>query len=193
MPDRDDLTGVEALLQGISLRAIELPANNIPEDGRAYTYQADAGELERLGQVIGHGAFRSLVISYGVAPFRKNLVRMTSKLTGEITQTCGISLVEVQNLLDDEAVTLFVPERKFEEMANLDDDDVLCDENFEPINDRRLEIGRVLYEQLVGAVDPYPRVAGVEFDPASGSDGELGNAEEGPFAALSKLKKDVKN
>jgi len=193
MSDRDNLTGVDELLQGISLRAIELPANNIPEGGRAYTYEANAGELERISQVIGHGAFTSLVISYHVTPFRKNLVRMTSKLAGEITQTCGISLVPVQTRFEDEAVTLFVPERKFEEMLNLEDDDVLSDENFEPINDRRLGIGHVLYEQLVGAVNPYPRAPGVEFDPAVGGDGEMDTSEEGPFAALARLKKDIKN
>ena len=193
MPNSNKVTVSEALIQDIALRGLEIPSSNIPEEGREYTYQADEAELKRLSQVIGLGMFRSLHVTYTVLPFKKNMVRMTSTMMAEIDQICGVSLEPLNSNFNDEAVTIFVPERKLDDMLELDDANIISDENFESIVDRRLEVGRVLYEQLVSGLDPYPRAQGVEYDPETGGDGEIDQVQESPFAVLAELKKAPKN
>ena len=57
---------------------------------------------------------------------------------------------------------------------------------FEPIEHGRIDVGRIVYETLSAAVDPYPRKAGAEF--AADEVGGPLVGDYGPFAALKKLK-----
>ena len=59
----------------------------------------------------------------------------------------------------------------------------------EPMTDGRIEAGKLIYEILSAALEPYPRKPGVEFDWV---DPKLKDAgDQGPFAALAKLKRET--
>lgn len=193
MPKHNPTVVSDDLLMQLKLCKIELPVQDVPANGREWRYQADEPELHELSNIIGLGKLGSLEIIYEVSHFRKNSFKMTSDIKLEIEQSCVITLNPVTSKLHDIAATRFVPQHIFEEITNSDEDDILEDDNLEPIADSRLNIGRILYEQITGAINPYPRAPGVEFDPASGADPNDDGADLGPFAGLAKLKKSDSN
>jgi uncharacterized metal-binding protein YceD (DUF177 family) len=58
------------------------------------------------------------------------------------------------------------------------------DESPEEIESSRYDLAEPVLEELLLAIDPYPRAPGVAFEPA----GEAKSPEESPFAVLKQLK-----
>ncbi len=56
----------------------------------------------------------------------------------------------------------------------------------EPIEHGLIDAGRIVFETLSAAVDPYPRKAGAEFH--ADAVATTASSEAGPFAALKELK-----
>jgi hypothetical protein len=64
--------------------------------------------------------------------------------------------------------------------------DVHDEPDLEPIVAGRIQVGRVLFECLAGAIDLFPRKPGATFEvPEEGTQA----GAEGPFASLAKIKR----
>jgi hypothetical protein len=61
--------------------------------------------------------------------------------------------------------------------------EALAAAELEPIVHDRIEVGRIVYEHVAAALDPYPRKEGASLEQADPEAGE----RESPFAVLSKL------
>lgn len=180
----------DELLGGLVLYKLQMGVKDIPAAGIEGCYMAQNGEMKAISELIGLGRFRAIKIEYKIAPLREDLYKMVAELDADIRQSCVVSLEEMDNHIDEQFQTEFVSGVTFQEMINALEDDLMGDVNLEPIIDGRLEIGRVLYEQLAGAVPPYPRRPEAEF---CGNGNDKYSAEEvigGPFAALAQMKKD---
>ena len=68
--------------------------------------------------------------------------------------------------------------------------EILSEPEIEPLRDGRIEVGRVVFETLAAALDPYPRRADAAFEWTDPRD--AGGAEKAsPFAVLRSLKRDT--
>jgi hypothetical protein len=103
-------------------------------------------------------------------------------------QTCVVTL---EPLLNDVAATFKVdywPETDMPEPSG-GEVDFNEDTDLEPIAGGRIEVGRIVFQALAGAIDLFPRKPGVTFEPQESAQ-DLGGdpGGEGPFSALSKFK-----
>jgi uncharacterized metal-binding protein YceD (DUF177 family) len=96
------------------------------------------------------------------------------ELEARVTRVCVVSLDEFETAVAEEFRVRFVP-------AGLESDEIDPDADDEiPYAGGEIDLGEAAAEQLALALDPYPRMPGVEL-PETGE-----AAVEGPFAALRK-------
>jgi uncharacterized metal-binding protein YceD (DUF177 family) len=159
---------------------------------RAATVEECAAVADALGIV----SCEALDVRYAVNPRSAGRFRVTGHLEARVTQACIVSLDPVVETLSEDFEVEFRPEaatRASRRIAGAGDDpeadaSILDADEIETIENGRLDVGRIVYECLATALDPYPRAAGVELEQSeAGGD----NAEAShPFAALAKLKRD---
>ena len=176
-------------LLGLDMLNLLLPVRNIPDSTYERTYRATEDELKNLSKLLGLGELSHVKISYSVAAVGNRSFRMKSDIKAEINQICVFTLVPIVNLINDQAATKFVRRKTFEEIIEQDEDEIVSDDNLEPYDDAQLEIGRVLYEQLVGSIDCFPRAPDAMLDQLAYRGNGTDEADAGPFAALAGRKK----
>ncbi len=123
--------------------------------------------------------------------FESGMVRVKGTLTAQVVQTCVVSLEPVAATVCESFSALFAPDvPEFEPDVTLDpfapDED--CPE---PLIDGEIDIGELTAQHLSLALDPYPRVAGLEFCGFADEEQEPApeRASPSPFAALRTLKR----
>jgi hypothetical protein len=97
-------------------------------------------------------------------------------------------VVTLEPLLNDVAASFkvdFWPETEMPEPSGGAVDMQEDEADLEPIVAGRIEVGRVVFESLAGAIDLFPRRPGVTFEqPEDGG----GSSRPSPFAALARIK-----
>jgi uncharacterized metal-binding protein YceD (DUF177 family) len=105
-------------------------------------------------------------------------------IEADVTQQCVVSLDPVPSRLSIPLTVEFVPPS---DQSDGEDStaliDPFADVDVEPIDNGRLDVGRIVMEEIASSLDPYPRRPESTFD---WSDEKAGEAS--PFAALAKLK-----
>lgn len=164
---------------------------DLSEAGDEIAIRAAAGELPLLAewaQVDRMDRFEALVTLRRLSP---NRFRYDAELNADFEQTCVVSLQPVPTRLKRHfsRVLQLRPRahRQREEEAeavglltlSAGDDEVP-----EELDSPRYDLAAPLLEELLLAIDPYPRAEGVEF---ARSD-EAPEVRESPFAALKRLK-----
>ncbi|HEX2525538.1 MAG TPA: DUF177 domain-containing protein [Geminicoccus sp.] len=115
-------------------------------------------------------------------PVHGDSVRLKGKLTAQVTQTCVVTLEPIPVELTAEFERLYVPGWKPE----MEGDEEAVDAeapDMEPLEGDSIDLGEAVVEELSLALDPYPRLPGVEVD----EDGEADRPN--PFQALSALRR----
>ena len=175
----------------LELAQLTVTVRDAAKGGFKGQYRADRAECERLGSLIDLGEITEFQADYQIEPSKSGRFRMTAQLRGRISQNCVASLKVLDNDIEEEFTVLFVSERRFAEIINESQLDPESDDDFEPYGDGTLKVGRVIYEHLVGAIDPYPRADDGEFDRDIGGLPDHEDEVEGPFSVLADLRKDV--
>ncbi len=161
------------------------PVSSVGSRGVSADREATHPERERLKTELDILSVDAFHARYRVTP-ESGGFRMTGSYTAKISQACVVTLEPVpQNISETIAVSFIPPNRipapEDKERSVLDQPDI------EILTGDTLEAGRVLFELLSAALDPYPRKGEAEFswqDPKE----KPGEAETlHPFAALSKL------
>jgi hypothetical protein len=172
--------------------AWEHAVQDIPEAGLSIERSATAAECDAVAQALEQPGCRSLQVRYKLAPRGSGHVHLSGSLQAQMEQTCVVTL---EPLLNDVAATFKVdywPETEMPEPSG-GEVDFNEDTDLEPIVAGRIEVGRVVFQALAGAIDLFPRKPGVTFEPPdpaqdfgqdSGGDPRAG----GPFSALEKFK-----
>ena len=99
---------------------------------------------------------------------------------------CVVTLEPVSAVARDELDVELWPAEDIGPMAE-GEHSVLEADTPEPIENGRIDIGRIVYEHLAASLDPYPRKADASFDeikPVGAAD----DKPESPFAVLARLK-----
>ena len=161
---------------------------DIPETGLASDRIAAPDELDGLARALDLIACRGLAAHYAIAPAGMGRYRLTGTLRAEVSQACVVTLEPVSGTIEEAFEQAFWPQ---EDMPAPRSGEVNLDEapDPEPIVAGQIPVGRVVFECLAAALDPYPRAAGATLDRLAAAPREgVGRAGESPFAVLASIK-----
>ena len=165
-----------------------IAADAIPADGRSFHIEADEGARHRLAEALGVEVV-ALTADIEANSLRGGSVGLRGRLTAVVTQT---DVVTLEPLRQEIAEAIEVTLKPAEPSARKRDrrtvvGDAPGDDEADLFYDGRIDLGALVGELLAVALDPYPRAAGVAFEPHLE---DTPTEEESPFAVLRKLKRE---
>ena len=155
----------------------------IPEAGLPVTREATAEERAAVAAAMELVACARLVARYEITPEAAGRFLLKGAADVTVTQTCVVTLEEIERRYSAPLDMEFWPAAALADEAEADIDPLGADR--EPIEEGRLDVGRIVYEELVSAVDPFPRRDGAALD----WEDKEGAARTHPFAQLARLKR----
>jgi hypothetical protein len=168
--------------------AWEHAVHDIPEAGLVVERAASPEERDAIARALDLIACRSMTARYTVTPKGGGHVQVAGSLKAEVEQTCVVTLDLLVNEVADSFKVDYWPETDMPEPSS-GAVDVHEEPELEPIVAGRIEVGRVIFECLAGAIDLFPRKPGVTFDSSAVSSAAGDSTKpESPFAALAKMK-----
>lgn len=157
---------------------------DIPEAGLRQTREASDSERARLAETLGIVSCDSLSSEFTIKAVGRGHYRLTGRVAAALTQACVVTLDPVAQKAEGAFDVEFWPPGSLPESTE-DEVEALSAAEIEPIEHGRIDAGRIVFETLATALDPYPRKPGAAFH--GDEDDEAPNAS-GPFAVLKKLK-----
>jgi hypothetical protein len=162
---------------------------HIPEAGLAVERAASPEERAAIARTLDLLACRGLTARYTVAPKGGGHIHVSGTVEAEVEQTCVVTLEPLVNRVADSFNVDYWPETDMPEPSGGGAVDMHDESDLEPIVAGRIEIGRVIFECLAGAIDLFPRKPGVAFEPSNATpEGGGSDKPDSPFAALAKIK-----
>jgi uncharacterized metal-binding protein YceD (DUF177 family) len=132
----------------------------------------------------------SLTCDIDIAPGHKGRFAGTLRIRAEVVQNCVVTLETFAVCIEETVTATFWPHRQIDAWnegrgpeAEIDD----ATPDPEPIDNDKLDIGSLIFEALVMAVNPYPRKPTALLERTSTQTEEERRAER-PFAALEQLR-----
>ncbi|MGQ0457921.1 MAG: YceD family protein [Hyphomicrobium sp.] len=111
---------------------------------------------------------------------------LSGRLTADVAQACIVTLEPVRDALDENFDVEFWPNLEANESGQ--DARILEGRDVELLERGDIPVGRIVFETLSAALDPYPRKPDAAFD---WQDPEASDPQKvSPFAALARLKDD---
>jgi len=157
---------------------------DIPEAGLRVRRAAEPGECAQIARALDLIASR-LTVAYCITPEASGRFRLTGELHAEVTQACGVTLEPITSTIAERLDVAFLPADDIPspltgEVGLEGEDDP------EPMLGGRIAVGRVVFEHLAAAIEPYPRKPEAMLEKSS-TEGEA-SAGQGPFAVLASLR-----
>ena len=158
--------------------------SDIPAGGLKRERKASASECEAIAKALKIPALESLTTNYQIHALPGGGYRLSGSIQASVIQACIVTLEPLPAQVNEDFTSEFWPEPK-----SVDEDGdkaVLDGADIEPLQNGVIDAGRIIFEALSAALDPYPRKQGAEFDwhdPASQNPEKIS-----PFAVLAKLK-----
>jgi Large ribosomal RNA subunit accumulation protein YceD len=163
-----------------------VPVADIPEEGLRRELEASAVECEAIAAFAGLRELSRLGASFDLVHAGGGSVRVTGRIQASVGQTCVVTLEPLTNEIDEEVDVMFSSEPQPAATAPAEDeDDGTAEDPPEPIINGMIDLGALATEFLMLGLDPYPRKAGVVFEPVIAPV----DPADHPFAALAALKK----
>jgi uncharacterized protein DUF177 involved in 23S rRNA accumulation len=168
--------------------AWEYATQSIPERGLSDERKASPEELAAIARALDLLACRSLSAAFTIMPTVGGRYHLTGTVRADVTQACVVTLDPVDSAIEEAFDVTFWPERDMPAPSGgaLDIDE---EADPEPIVAGQIAVGRVVFEHLAAAIDPFPRMpdAALERDTATGAAGAPGTSDS-PFAVLANIK-----
>ena len=145
--------------------------------------RATAQERLAIAEDLGLVELPALEADLVADRYENGRVQLTGNLRATVVQSCVVSLKPVVQAIDERFERRFAP-------ANLASDAAAVDINPDTedppdsFGEEGIDLGAVVLEQLILAIDPYPRADDAEL-PAEASAGS--EKAESPFAVLKTL------
>ena len=150
---------------------------HLPGDGLVLRLEADAAECAALAARLGLLALHGFWAELRLKPESSGAIHVTGALNASVEQACVVSLEPVAQHVH-EAFTLRILREGEVPSEDPDSEDEV------ETQDGRAELGEVLAQLMALALDPYPRLEGAVLPD------EASDAAAGPFATLSRLKRE---
>ena len=157
----------------------------IPLKGLDVTRDADVAQRTALAAMLDILGIERLRVTYRIEPAASGRYRLTGQIKARVAQACVVTLDPVISDVTDRMEVEFRPITGKEEIqgGNPDAELAILDaEEFEPIEEHRLAVGRVVAETLAAALPRYPRGPDAALDQHEAGPAEGGTVN--PFAAL---------
>ena len=162
--------------------------HDIPESGLSAQREATPDELARIARALDLIACTSLKTEYAIAPTVGGHYRLSGRLRAEVSQACVVTLEPIDSTIEEAFEAVFWPQ---EHMPAPESGELVVDDEpeREPIVAGQIAVGRVVFESLAAAIDPFPRKPGAVLDWQSPAPADApGSKPESPFAVLANLK-----
>lgn len=161
-------------------------AAKVGESGFTQTIEAKPEEYAKIAEYLDLVAVQSLKADIQLHRWRNKGLRVTGKMTADVTQSCVVTLDPVEAKIEAEFERRFVPDDNLERDQGGEHEVFVDPEGEDPPEPlgRELDLGEILVEELSLNLDPYPRKPGVEFH----DDAAAARPRENPFAKLAKLR-----
>jgi uncharacterized metal-binding protein YceD (DUF177 family) len=162
--------------------------HDIPDSGLSAQHAATPDELEKIAQALDLMACRSLTTEYAVAPTVGGHYRLSGRLHAEVSQACVVTLEPIDSTIEEVFEAVFWPQ---EHMPAPESGELVVDDEpeREPIVAGQIAVGRVVFESLAAAINPFPRKPDAVLDWQSPTTTNApGGKPENPFAVLANLK-----
>jgi hypothetical protein len=155
----------------------------IPETGLTARRNASLEERSSIASALGLLSCGLLEAEYEVRPLSRGRFLLQGELRAEVSQSCVVTLEPVEDCIMEPFEVEFVPDAG-PASASFDPLDI---REIEPLESGVIPVGRIVYEQLASAVDPYPRKKGARLEQSTSTSPGTGTGEN-PFSVLGKLR-----
>ncbi|MFA5901312.1 MAG: DUF177 domain-containing protein [Hyphomicrobium sp.] len=159
--------------------------SEVPEAGLRVTREATDAERARVAEDLEIEACRRLLCEFSIRAIGKGHYRLAGKVTADVTQACIVTLEPVEQTAEGAFSVEFWPTGAIPGTPE-EEQEALSAAEIEPIEHGRIDAGRIIFETLATALDPYPRKPGAELGEEHAQ--PAGSAGLSPFAALKKLR-----
>ena len=171
----------------------EVSVARLPQNGMPLSLKANEKELRALAKAHDLVSVQSFAAELLVKKWRKDGVKVTGRVTADITQTCIITLEPLASRIDSEIDALFVPEgSKLARPPLSADGEIIIDYDGQDMPETftgdAIDVGALAEEFFGLAIDHYPRAPGAALEEATNKAGE--GQKPSPFASLVKLRKE---
>lgn len=151
--------------------------------GTEFSKAANAEERAAIAAALGLVSCDQVAVRAHVARPGDHVFLVTGTVRANIVQSCVVTLEPLVQSVETEIEVEFRPAAHISEAEGAID---LADEiDIEPLAGHFIPMGRLVFEELAAAIDPYPRKPGAEF---TGLDTGGGQTRDNPFAVLVRLK-----
>lgn len=157
---------------------------DVPAQGLEYQRAASPQERAAIAKELGLAALDRLEASYRVTAIAGGGWRLAGTLSADVVQSCVITLEPVPAQITETFKVEFW--RDLDEPEGGEDKSVLDGADTEALEGDVIPAGRIVFECLSAALDPYPRKEGASLawqDPKAGEPEKIT-----PFSVLAKLK-----
>jgi hypothetical protein len=158
---------------------------DIPPAGLSVERAAEAEERQRIAAALDLVACSDLTVRYQIIPLAHGRYRLKGELAALIEQTCVVTLEPLEASIAESFAADYWPD---ETMPEPTAGPLAFDGEPppEPIVGAKIDAGRIVFESVAAAIDPFPRRPGAVFEgPLSAP---AGGKPESPFAVLANLK-----
>lgn len=152
-----------------------LSLERIGPQGLDLTVEATPAECGALAVRMNLPAVLAVSCAFHLIHEGRGLVLARGALRAKVTQTCVVSLDDFEALVEEVFQVRFVPVGQETDDIDPESDDEI------PFEGNVIDLGEAVAEQLGLALDPYPRMPGVEMPTVEDE------PEQHPFAALRRL------
>lgn len=159
-------------------------ASDVPAGGLTRTRKVSEDDCRAMAKALAIPTVDGIEVTYRISTLPGGGYRLAGKLSGHVVQSCVVSLEPVPGTVKDSFDVEFWPD--FARRAAEAEQSVLSGPDIEPLEQGVIDAGRIVFECISGALDPYPRKAGAEFGWRDPLAEKAGNSN--PFAVLGKLK-----
>lgn len=154
--------------------------------------EANAVERAALAARFGLLALDKLTAVVRLTRLRGRQIRLDGEFAADVVQSCVVTLEPVKSRVAGPFTVTFAPAAELDAGPDLDLSP-WAEDLPEPLEGDTIDIGETVAQFLSLALDPYPRRRGVEFTAAEYPGPAPVSPENGPFAALARLRKNGQN
>ncbi len=159
----------------------------IPEAGLQRKRAADPQERAAVARALDLAGLSRLDAEYTITPTMDGRYAVSGTVRAEITQACVVTLEPIESTIEEPFDVTFWPA---EDMPAPASGEVSLDaeEDPEPIVGGQIAVGRIVFECLAAAIDPFPRKPEATLDRTSTAPDGSVDKPVNPFAVLSSIR-----
>ena len=158
---------------------------HLPATGVDIVVEAGADQRMALAEAYDLVAVEGLSATATLMPAGGRVVAVEGRLTADIVQSCVVSLEPVAQHIDEAFQLRYAPAAAVQAQGAAGKEVVIDPDAPDPpeaMQGTTIDLGALVEELFVLAIDPYPRAPGAELS-VNGAD-EPESGEESPFAVL---------